>query len=82
MMCSNSPAPSGYVYSYYDRSTSCPAYSPTSFNTISIKVPGYQETVCGTSPIPSNYVVIAYDRSPYCPFYSPTSTNTKIIQRV
>ena len=78
-LCTSSPHPSTWVHVYYGRSTGCPNYTATTFNTVRAKLPTEGERVC-TSVLPAGWRWESYGRSTLCPNYSSTGTNTAIIR--
>lgn len=66
-ICPSSTVPAGYVVMRYDRSVTCPNYSPKYYNAYLIGQPGSPEVICSISTIPSGWVITTYGYSSICP---------------
>jgi hypothetical protein len=82
-MCSNQPVPAGYVVTATASRTECPGYYASTYNSLTIRVPGDSVSVCSslTQPWPG-YVITRQTSRTECPGYYASNSNSATWQRV
>lgn len=80
-ICADQPLPRGTVILQGGRDMKCANWSPTTWNTFTVKRPEEEEEICSVSPLPRGYRVVSESTRWECPGWEPGRKNSQKIRR-